>query len=362
MMYNYGMRISRYNYLGLGICRNYSRLVWPVTNNEEDTMLSMPLQNNIFKSKIFNISAICYSDSYMIEKIIPTLSEKFQSTPWISPNKDMIHIPIGMEQVHTEDSFPPSELVVFRHGVVIGWNMTEATLQDNVMGWLKPFEILHKGVVEPIHETESMIGQVIIRSQKESTTEESSTFSYVRHDKIVLGLKCNNGISQSQAIQMYHSSKDLFMERIAFSHGLARSVKLSFLEQLLEKFLEKLRDVPYNLAIGGKIPYDRPTVMKHLGHLLHVRSQLNLHSELVESLPDLYWDEDSKLESIYYHMSRYLAVPKRIDTLNAKLDYANELTSLLRLTLTEEHGHNLERMIIVLIMIEIGFEIVHVLF
>ena len=386
------------------------------TRDPEDGHFISTQSSTIIRSKIFPISAICTTDSYNFEKLIPALKAKFPHiTPWVSPHEDLVHnymseattqnaSSIEMDSSSTVsitkqpnliESLPYTELVIFRHGVVVGWNITESLLyEQHIHGWLQEYE--HKkgreDFLSSIRETETMPGEFVLRLLRDSPTHSGTppsstnaecsslqtehalngpssaiirpTFSYVSDDKIVLGLRCLAAVvvDSSWISSMYSSSTDLFMERIVFSHGLARSVKLSFLEQLLEKFLERLRDIPSLLAKGGSIPYDRPTVMKHLGHLLYIRSQLNLHSELVETLPDLFWDEANRFENIYYHMGRSLAVTKRIELLNAKLDYVNELTSLLRMTLTERHGHNLEIMIIILIMIEIGFEIAHTIF
>jgi len=47
----------------------------------------------------------------------------------------------------------------------------------------------------------------------------------------------------------------------------------------------------------------------------------------------------------------------RIKTLNQKMDYAQEIASILRETLREAHSTYLEWIIIVLIAVEVGFEL-----
>lgn len=86
---------------------------------------------------------------------------------------------------------------------------------------------------------------------------------------------------------------------------------------------------------------------------------MNLYSELTDSLPDLFWDSKHELglEGYYDHVGKALDVGVRIEVLNDKLDYAQEIASMLRETLSERHSLRLEWMIIILITIEVMFEV-----
>lgn len=65
------------------------------------------------------------------------------------------------------------------------------------------------------------------------------------------------------------------------------------------------------------------------------------------------------MEDIFDKMSRNLDVRPRIAVFNKKLDYANELTEVIRSHLHTKHSTGLEWAIIVLITIEVGFAIYH---
>ena len=84
-----------------------------------------------------------------------------------------------------------------------------------------------------------------------------------------------------------------------------------------------------------------------------------MYSELTDSLPDLFWDSkhELNLENYYDQVGRALDVGIRIKVLNEKMDYAQEIARVLRETLSERHGTFLEWTIIVLIAIEVGFEV-----
>ena len=92
---------------------------------------------------------------------------------------------------------------------------------------------------------------------------------------------------------------------------------------------------------------------------MSLRAQLNLYSELTDSLPDVLWDSRHELglEGYYDQVGRALDVGIRIKVLNEKMDYAQEIASVLRERLSERHGLVLEWTIITLIAVEVGFEI-----
>jgi uncharacterized Rmd1/YagE family protein len=176
------------------------------------------------------------------------------------------------------------------------------------------------------------------------------------------------------------SEADRILAKIAFSSGLARSTKLAVLERLTDAYFASTRSIPlilskgtplpFNrppplrrmcelLGFGSRLPFSRPFILRKTGELLSIRAQLNLWSELTDSLPDLFWDSrhDLQLENYYDKVGRALDVNVRIKVLNEKMDYAQEIASVLRETLSERHSLRLEWGIIVLIAIEVLFEI-----
>ena len=107
---------------------------------------------------------------------------------------------------------------------------------------------------------------------------------------------------------------------------------------------------------GSEMNKSRQFILKRTGELLSLRSQLNEY-ELAESLPDLFWDKESKLEQYYDRVGKVLDVEPRIDKLNKRIDYANELVAVAREMSSEKRGHRLEWIIIILIAMEIAFEL-----
>ncbi|KAJ1913231.1 hypothetical protein IWQ60_009296 [Tieghemiomyces parasiticus] len=153
-------------------------------------------------------------------------------------------------------------------------------------------------------------------------------------------------------------SPDPLLAKLAFSHGVARSAKLAVLEELLDRYLHSTANLPRILQRGHKIPWSRSQVLQQLGELLHFRMMLNLHSESFLDTPEYYWTKP-QLEAYYDTVCRNLDIVPRTRVLNTKLDYANELATVLREQLSETHSLNLEWCIILLIAVEVGFELIH---
>jgi required for meiotic nuclear division protein 1 len=188
--------------------------------------------------------------------------------------------------------------------------------------------------------------------------DPSREHSIVRGDTIILGTKP----TMTPTIQSDESqAMDAVLTKIAFSSGFARSTKLAVLETSLSSYLTSTASIPTLLSRGSRLPLSisRSFILRKTGQLLSLRAQLNLYSELTDSLPDLFWDSRHELglEGYYDQVGRALDVGIRIKVLNEKMDYAQEIAAVLRERLSEKHGLFLEWTIIVLIAIEVGFEI-----
>ena len=251
------------------------------------------------------------------------------------------------------------DIFIFPSGTIVAWNVSEESLNLLATNTLLP------AVVNP-HlerlETEDL-------DYVEDPSKDSSS---IKGDTIYLG--CKSGNKQTQQVLMESAETDgiprslrgsptsdvnITLAKIAFSSGLARSTKLAVLESLLDEYFASTRSIPTMLSKGKGLPFTRSFVLQKTGQLMSIRAQLNLYSELTDSLPDLFWDSryELGLERLYDQVGRALDVGVRIKTLNEKMDYAQEIASVLRAQLSEQHGNRLEWIIIALITIEVGFEV-----
>jgi uncharacterized Rmd1/YagE family protein len=126
---------------------------------------------------------------------------------------------------------------------------------------------------------------------------------------------------------------------------------------MLSKYISSTRHIPSVLSRGARLPFSRRFILQKTGELLSLRAQLNHYSELTDSLPDLFWDSryDLGLEGYYDQVGKALDVGIRIKTLNEKMDYAQEITNVLRETMSHKHSSFLEWIIIALITVEVFF-------
>lgn len=142
------------------------------------------------------------------------------------------------------------------------------------------------------------------------------------------------------------TKQETFLACLAFSHGLARSSQLAVLENHLEKYIDSIKNIPLYMISKGKFPnLSRAAVTKKHGHLLHIRGLLNLHTDLVDALPDYYWSRTNSAQH-FQSISRALDVVPRIRVLNQRLDYAAQLVSLMKDRQSELHGSKMEYIII----------------
>ncbi|KAK0335204.1 hypothetical protein LTR57_021715 [Friedmanniomyces endolithicus] len=254
----------------------------------------------------------------------------------------------------------PGDVFVLPSGTVVTWNVSETLGRRIVEQWLP--QAAEDGHLDKL-EAEDM----------EYLEDPSRDVSRIIGDTIILGTKPSNPLETTPDLpttatpdtttpahppHQRHES-DTVLAKIAFSSALARSTKLAVLESRLTSYFATTRNIPTTLSRGTRLRFSRAFILQKTGELLNIRAQLNLYSELTDSLPDLFWDSPHELglESYYEKAGRALDVGSRIRVLNEKMDYASEIAAVLRERLSEKHSTELEWLIIGLISIEVGFGI-----
>lgn len=149
------------------------------------------------------------------------------------------------------------------------------------------------------------------------------------------------------------------LEKYSFSNAIALSVKLSIWEASLDRYIENIAYITQDMKEGKKIRLTREQVFQKTGQLFGLRHRINLSSDLLDT-PDFYWDRE-EMEKLFMATHSYLNINKRTKVMNEKLNHCIELMDLLSSHLNDNHHVRLEWMIIVLIMIEVFFEILHYL-
>ena len=168
----------------------------------------------------------------------------------------------------------------------------------------------------------------------------------------------NGSIASLKGEHIYLSKdNDMNFEKYTFSNALSLSVKLGIWEASLNRYIDSMEFITDDLKSGKRIKMTRSDVLKKTGELFELRHLLNLSSDLLDT-PDFYWDRE-QLEALYLQIYNYLSISRRTKVMNEKLNHCIELAELISTNLNDKHHIRLEWMIIILIMVEVGFEILH---
>lgn len=219
--------------------------------------------------------------------------------------------------VHTkakEKTSKEGDVFYFSYGVLVCWGFTEEE-EKEICSFVKPFE------KEPLLKNE--LDEFSYSYNHTNKIEEDNIFL---HDETTL-------------------------TKLAISHGIAQSVKLSTFEELIQKTIELTTQIPQALAKKGKIPFSRKQIFAKMGEILTERNFINLHSEVLDT-PEFFWDYP-ELEPYFRRTVHYLDVIKRVDTLNKRLNVVHDLFEILSSEANHRHTVRLEAIIVLLILIEV---------
>jgi uncharacterized Rmd1/YagE family protein len=144
------------------------------------------------------------------------------------------------------------------------------------------------------------------------------------------------------------------LARYTLSLSLARSSSLSVLEDRLDTHIASVSLLPRALEKYGQQPLGRREVIRKIGELMTLRMAVNTRGGGLEETPEFFWSEP-ELEDYFDTVAKEFEIKERVDLLNKKIDYAQEIQNTLRALLTEASGHRMELIIIVLIAVEVVF-------
>ena len=302
--------------------------------------LSVSLLSDLFStdSSSDNISYICSGfetqDCYNISKfrkyIIPD-STKFTLIPLPKVINEAILLRLTKPRPRDDAD---SLAFVFNNGIMVTWNVSKKEV------------------------TQLKQNLVLIQSNPDNRMSRGSL------EKEELSYKMSNegktGIYKNEIVLFRHKDKlESYLEKYAFSHAIALSLRLAMWERLVDNFISSIYWIPNALKNGQKIRVSRSNILKKTGELLSIRYEVNLSSDLFHA-PDCFWDSPA-LEELYNKMSVYLDVKTRGRIITEMMNHCSAIVDLLRTHLNERHSFRLEWGIIILILIEVMFEILHYL-
>jgi len=157
------------------------------------------------------------------------------------------------------DAHRYAEMFVFSYGVVVFWNFTERQEKDVLADLTFATMVDEKG-----HITTNLPLTTNPLDEEDFETEEFH-FEY------------NNELSRPRIYNdMITLRSGDHMIKLAISHAIAQSTKLSFFEETMAAQMEAAKDVPARLAKTGELGMKREDVIKLLGGLFKSRVDVNL--------------------------------------------------------------------------------------
>ncbi|KAJ1979595.1 sporulation protein rmd1 [Dimargaris cristalligena] len=221
-----------------------------------------------------------------------------------------------------------SEVFVFDYGVIVFWAMTPEE-EKQTLRELRRFEI------EPLE-----AGDVEI--------EEFNLYYNPNFPPMIY----------NDVIRLRHPRN--YMVKMAISHAIAQSVKLTLYEGLVEETINDTKHIPQLMAETGRVKMSRTAITKKIGQLFIMRINVNLVSNILDT-PEIFWSEPA-LQPLYDAIRGYLEISQRAEIMNHRVSVIGDLLDMLREHLNGHHGEFLEWIIIILIGIEIMLGLVTISF
>ncbi|VDO98807.1 unnamed protein product [Heligmosomoides polygyrus] len=259
----------------------------------------------------------------------------------IAESEDTIHLVKKIE--YSINPTQINEIFVFQDGVVVFWNIDHAQRAHTIRDLERYMEGPYESAVT-MEEQDTMPYSVVEGGE-----------TVIKHDCFML-----NADKHGEN----HRRFENVLERFSLSQAFAASVKVGVWETLLNNLAEPLsvttkasRGCLGELALKqGFIPWSRREALMKSGEFAGLRHSINLDCTLLNR--DFYWDR-SQVEQYYLMSARHFTLSRRISGLNNRLDYCEELVKMVDNMLHLRHASTLEWMIIVLIVIEVIFDLLH---
>ncbi|XP_039260077.2 required for meiotic nuclear division protein 1 homolog [Styela clava] len=272
------------------------------------------------------------ADKYKMKNLVSEiLGDKRLSVKNMSEEFDgAVNIEASDESVIAHAGFS-GEMFIFRDGAISFWNIN-TTIIENILK------------ISKIHAHNSYSSDVVNSESEEMIYSYDDGPSRIQQSKFIL-----SGSSEH---------KELSLDMFAFSNALCSSVKLAHWEHTLDTLINSLETVPNSLIEGSRVKYETPAkILRKIGEIFLIRHRVNLQYNLLD-VPDTYWDHEN-LEKLYVSTTRYLNINRRVHLMNEKLTYCAHMAELLKTDLHEKRSLRVEILIVLLIFIEIVFEVLH---
>lgn len=249
-------------------------------------------------------TACCTAASFQLSRLLEFIKEHDES-PKFFRSGNVVHRRYGNED---------GDVFYFSYGTIVMWGLSKSE-EEAILFEARLFE---EGPLDAVEWEESLYSQgSSAKILKDSITLPSSNV----------------------------------LTKLAFSHGLAQSVKLAVFEKLVERRIERSRYAPESLAKFGRIAMPRKQLAMMIGEIVLDRNSINFHTDILDT-PEFFW-EHSDLEPLYRLIAQDLDIVARVNVLNRRLDILKELFEILSNEIENRHSSTLEWIVIILISMEV---------
>lgn len=135
------------------------------------------------------------------------------------------------------------------------------------------------------------------------------------------------------------------------SYVLSQSVALERYEDEIETSLSEIGGIVDNLKSSGQALLSEKQLLQQIGRTLSVKQTAVAHLSLFDK-PEEVW-ESPDLENLYNRMNAEYELQDRFDILDEKIKYLSDISQMLMSFMAEKQNAFLEKVIIVLIAIDI---------
>ncbi|KAI9744495.1 MAG: hypothetical protein M1818_002024 [Claussenomyces sp. TS43310] len=222
-----------------------------------------------------------------------------------------------------------AEMFVFTYGVVVFWNFTEHQEKD---------------ILADLTFSETNTGISLVSRPQDESDFETEEFHFEYSPLVERPRVFNDMITLRSGDHMV---------KLAMSHAIAQSTKLSFFEEKMSQTMHDAQYVPKRLALTGKLGMSRKEIVKILGRLFQSRVDVNLSSNILD-VPNFFWDSEPTLHPLYCAIREYLEIGPRIKVLNERCRVFLDLAEILSDFIADAKMSTITWIIIVLIVISIA--------
>ena len=168
------------------------------------------------------------------------------------------------------------EMYVFSYGVVVFWNFTEHQEKD---------------ILADLTFSETLTGVSLVSRPQEEGDFETEELHFEYSPLVDRPRVFNDMITLRSGDHMV---------KLAMSHAIAQSTKLSFFEERMSRTMLDAQYVPKRLALTGQLGMSRKEIVKILGQLFKGRVDVNLCKAPLANIPSLSTSQTNTPPSIQH--------------------------------------------------------------